>query len=207
MLSHADSQTPHELRFDRKPCLDYPFGQRGVAHVRPKPLSKGADRGILATYLGKEEGSDHLCKVQLLQRTKGGKVLERVVTARTWSPVYNDAPGPDNTSPHKYCEEKEYSAAELQHLDADLWTGTNANACVICSDGGELLMCSCCSNSFHHECLGVRAADMPAHYRCPTCCHKPMKVRPTPTRVPLPALVDPAPLKAAPRTDNMRAGA
>jgi hypothetical protein len=205
MLSHADSQTPHELRFDRKPCLDYPFGQRGVAHVRPKPLSKGADRGILATYLGKEEGSDHLCKVQLLQRTKGGKVLERVVTARTWSPVYNDAPGPDNTSPHKYCEEKEYSAAELQHLDADLWTGTNANACVICSDGGELLMCSFCSNSFHHECLGVRATDMPAHYRCPTCCHKPMKVRPTPTRVPPPAIVDPAPLKTAPRTDNMRA--
>ena len=46
---------------------------------------------------------------------------------------------------------------------------------------------------------------MPAHYRCPTCCHKPMKVRPTPTRVPPPAIVDPAPLKTAPRTDNMRA--
>ncbi len=71
-ICHADSPTtPHELRLERKPCLDYPFGQRRVAIVRPTSLNKGTDLGILATYLGGEEGSNHLRKVQILQRTKG----------------------------------------------------------------------------------------------------------------------------------------
>ena len=97
--------------------------------------------------------------------------------------------------------------SEMQQLAADLWTGKNSNACVICSEGGELLLCSFCSNSFHPECLHVRTSDLPVHYRCPTCCNQRIQVRTILTRLPAPAAtvaVDPT---VGARSDTLRAGA
>ncbi len=61
----------------------------------------------------------------------------------------------------------------------------NSNECAICNEGGEILCCDTCPDSFHLACLGLIPSDIDGlkHWCCPTCREK-RKLQLSPCRSP-----------------------
>jgi hypothetical protein len=80
----AETQSPYELEFDRKPRYDHlmQFGQPVVIQVLPKPADKSIPRGTQGHHVGMTEGSDSLHLVLLTYVTKGGKTVTRGLSGR-----------------------------------------------------------------------------------------------------------------------------
>ena len=193
------TQTPYELRHDKKPQLGYYFAQRVITQIRPTPSAKSADRGMCALYMGQVEGSDNLHTVLIEYNTASGNRVQRVVVSRTVRPITTfeadfSNPGPPRDVPDHGTAE-EYPETLLRGIAATLWQEDSSDECAICTDGGELIMCSYCPQSFHGQCLGLSEEEvmsLPAHYRCPTCSGNPMPMQP-PTTTPARARTDTTP--------------
>jgi hypothetical protein len=87
----AETQSPYELEFDRKPRYDHlmQIGQPVVIQVLPKPADKSIPPGTQGHHVGMTEGSDSLHLVLLTYMTKGGKTVTRVVRSRTAAPIFD----------------------------------------------------------------------------------------------------------------------
>lgn len=62
----------------------------------------------------------------------------------------------------------------LKKMMAGLKQHENADECLICEEGGELLCCETCPESYHLECLGLEQSDVDGveKWSCPTCIRK-----------------------------------
>jgi len=70
--------------------------------------------------------------------------------------------------------EETEEAEEAEEADEDEAEETGSiehdNTCAICDDGGDLLVCSFCSNAFHIPCLDPPLSSVPTgEWQCPLC--------------------------------------
>jgi len=74
---------------------------------------------------------------------------------------------------HKYKPSRRYGILK-KFMREKKEVEKNSDECALCDDGGDLLCCETCTDSYHLECLGLTSSDVDGveQWSCPTCVQR-----------------------------------
>ena len=100
---------------------------------------------------------EEACKFERLLKTKK-KDFNKLATSMRRSPT--------DCMIYYYRWKRSRSSSQYQSMKTE-WKN---EWCAICDDGGDMIICDNCDRSYHLECLGLSAADIPeGDWFCPRC--------------------------------------